>query len=626
MVSLLYVAAPAVFASGETLVLVPLTNETSETRYDVIADRIVRTIELGALLGTGSAVIVHPDPVPDPADPAAVASLASRYGSDRILTGRISPRRAGGVVLTFTASGGRIEEEAADFYDALERADSIAEKVFALLTGEELGWGFIEPDNEGARGAFRVFALPENGEPVEIGNESFAVPLVPEGTIALLVTQDRPFGEYVLFSGTVTVNAGEITEIAFGIPGLTSVEESAFEMIDREILDNWYRSRTGVRETLDTAIGFLEGTAESSIILADVLARYRGWKERFDSFEPPPVIDAVETTGGTDKTAPGTEGRAVPADEVSEDSDELPLGRRLAAAGAVTLTRAASFAGAMSREALLLSLEAEAAYTSASENFDALYTEYTELHNMYLVSSAYSTVSWALFGTAGLGGALFLPESEFLLSPRGKNLFAASFGANLAGDILSLMAAYQSIAARKAYGEYAAASENIDSLYGAYQEQYLYYVLLSGGAYGLWLAGGAGTVRSLSSPGERTPVLSTIRARILAGAGSFLVAAGNVSASLAFKYRAEAEGALEEYRAASGNFDALWDTYTSKIGLSRAFTLAEYGLLLGGGLTVMTALYLPGQRAATAPSKPDPLSFTVIPGPDGLTAGFRLSY
>ncbi len=246
----------------------------------------------------------------------------------------------------------------------------------------------------------------------------------------------------------------------------------------------------------------------------------------------------------------------------------------------------------------------------------------------YVGYTSFELASYLLWS----GGASILslsafkfPESAYALSPEGKYFLAVGLSLTMVGNVFAFNAGTQALENRRLWEDYLKMGGSSQTLEDAYDQGYRTYIGSKIASYGFWALGGAAAAGSLFIPGAKTPVVTSFIDRLLISAGTGMITGGNIFYSAALNAKAQAEEAWDRYLAAGGTQEELHDLYKKQYTRYQLSAYLAYGLWLGGGASVLTAVYGSfGNSARAAPEKPVQLS--IYPLPSGFGAGLTYRY
>jgi len=235
--------------------------------------------------------------------------------------------------------------------------------------------------------------------------------------------------------------------------------------------------------------------------------------------------------------------------------------------------------------------------------------------------------SYALWGAGAAAmslGAFALPAEAFRLSPEGRYVFTVGMGLSLAGHVFAFSSGLQATKNDGSWDAYLRTGGYSEPLRNAYEAGYDRYVSATAKGAAFRLLGAAALAGSFYVPGRKTPVLQRPLDRLLAGAGIAAAAAGNVFLAASLNAKEQSEWEWEKYAAAGAPDDSeLLDSYVRQYRRYLATALLAYGLWLGGGASVLTAVCLPleggGIGAAAGPDDATrPVELVVLPTASGV--------
>jgi hypothetical protein len=247
----------------------------------------------------------------------------------------------------------------------------------------------------------------------------------------------------------------------------------------------------------------------------------------------------------------------------------------------------------------------------------------------YLGYTSFELASYLLWS----GGASILslsafkfPESAYTLSPEGKYFLAVGLSLSMLGNAFAFNAGIQALENRRLWESYLKTGGFSQIQEDAYDQGYRTYIGSKIASYGFWAMGGAAAAGSFFIPGaNKTPVITSFMDRLLISAGTGMISGGNIFYSAALNAKAQAEEAWDRYLAAGGIQEELLDLYKKQYTRYQVSAYLAYGLWLGGGASVLTAVYGSfGNSASKASDRPVRLS--IYPLPSGLGAGLTYRY
>ncbi len=265
-------------------------------------------------------------------------------------------------------------------------------------------------------------------------------------------------------------------------------------------------------------------------------------------------------------------------------------------------------------------------YLSASDNFDSLFSTYSDSYNYYKIGTL------SVYGGYG-GGFLLLSSGVFgftgnpiRLSFLGKTGAALAAIAGAGGSVIQHIANVQKVKNRALWADYMEASENLDQLYNDYYAGFRFYSVSRITGYALWGAGAVLAAVSPILPGVKSPVADTFAGKLLLSAGALMIAGGNVTSGFAHSFLLESQNDFDNYFYASENLEELYDTYLGSFKEYRISSYVSYGLWTAGTVSILTSIFVPFRSRKARPGRERPVTLSAFPAPEGLTLAIHGSY
>ena len=162
------------------------------------------------------------------------------------------------------------------------------------------------------------------------------------------------------------------------------------------------------------------------------------------------------------------------------------------------------------------------------------------------------------------------------------------------------------------------------SRYGEYEDGYSLYRATRVAGYTLWGLGGAGLIGAFLIPGDREPLAPTLRDKLLLAAGMVLLTAGNIFHSCSLNALAEAEERWDEYLNAGAAQESLLPPYEKTYDRFTLNRFLAYGFWIGGGVLVLTSLFMPSKGPAAHGPAVQPVSMDLVPLDQGIRFAIRI--
>jgi hypothetical protein len=221
--------------------VIPVISEEEDSTFESMSGAINDTVLLTLkLLG-------HYDVVEDHGytafSEAEVLSYTEEENIDNIIFGTVSKGADDATVITMSVWDRQkkdivlsVTERAESLLDIFDAADRIVVSLIEGFSGRHIGYGAIRLVPSGQEGGF---SIKLGGNLAGINTKELGRVLI--GEYALTISQQRIFGEHILFSDTVVVRENETATVPFTIPLRTEEEAEYFNSLDRDIIENWYK-------------------------------------------------------------------------------------------------------------------------------------------------------------------------------------------------------------------------------------------------------------------------------------------------------------------------------------------------------------------------------------------------
>ena len=229
----------------------PAVNATSQDNFDSEAKIVFDTVE-EALRKTGRFQIVEwTGSVLRTSDGEAFASEAQRRSLDYVVMIRLE-RASNAVewdagvcrISVFDRSQRKVTIEVtsgpARLRGFLGTSGKAVSAVLGALAGTPIGFGVIDLDNTGEKGAYEILldgrVVPEE----QLG-------IVLSGSHDLVVRQKRLLGDLILVSSNVQVKESKTTKVAISVPFLTAEEQSKVTGMANAVEQLWNDPNAGAK-------------------------------------------------------------------------------------------------------------------------------------------------------------------------------------------------------------------------------------------------------------------------------------------------------------------------------------------------------------------------------------------
>lgn len=241
LVGVVGIGLPAPAAEEITVLLMPVENLSGDTGLEASTETIRTTLRLNLQLLSGfHAKEYHDLPIVAAHDTAARQTIMREHEADNIVFIRIEPGvdtgaylRIRAVVYAAAADGDvtvETEAQATTLFEIFTAADQVTEALLSGLLGRPVEYGSIEIHRLGRPSRYRVHLNDQF-----VGESLSSIPTVVAGSYDLRITQQRLFGEELLYENLIEVPSGSTTTVSFELPGLTQSEQAHFRDIDTRI-------------------------------------------------------------------------------------------------------------------------------------------------------------------------------------------------------------------------------------------------------------------------------------------------------------------------------------------------------------------------------------------------------
>ena len=230
------------FAQAKQKITVfPLENPENDLQIEVISKNVQRTVELN--LKMMDTYIVENNNVSSyKGDNDWLLDYSVKNKIDNILFGKAEfDKSTGSITLqmsVFNKANKAITltktENAETLFDIFKASDLLAIGMIEGFSGLTLGFGELKFTNQGEKGKYSVYI-----DKVFAGDDLATLSPVIAGTKTIKITQERMFGNYVLYDKKTVIGDKSATEIVFNIPGFLGKESSAISKEEKKINKNW---------------------------------------------------------------------------------------------------------------------------------------------------------------------------------------------------------------------------------------------------------------------------------------------------------------------------------------------------------------------------------------------------
>ncbi|MCL2705569.1 MAG: hypothetical protein FWE72_05095 [Spirochaetaceae bacterium] len=268
----------------------PLENPEKDLQIEVISRNVQRTVELNLKM-MDTYIVENNNISTYSGNNDWLLNYSTRNNIDNIIFGKAVVTKTGSVTLqmsVFNKANKSVTltktENAETLFDIFKASDLLAIGMIEGFSGLTLGFGELKFTNSGEKGRYSVYI-----DNVLAGEDITSLTTIMTGNKTIKITQERMFGNYIVYNQKALVEEKKITEVIFNIPGFVSRETKAIEREEKIINKNWDDKYS--KKTVDNSFERLfealkaEGYSESEAAKKrETEERYLAWGKQKENW------------------------------------------------------------------------------------------------------------------------------------------------------------------------------------------------------------------------------------------------------------------------------------------------------------------------------------------------------
>ena len=255
--------------ASSRILITPMVNTTKDPNLELLEDTVtdVLTFTLN-LLGTYT-VIADQQPIVSPTNDA-LQNLARINMADYVLFGKVFKTDSGETALTLSVYD-RLDseivvtqtEKSKTMLGTFDAVDRLLIATLEKFSGIHIGWGSILLVNEGVSGFYDIYI-----DDFFVGSNKSLVENVLSGEREIVIRQERPYNDFLLFEDTITVPENKTVSLTFAVPGMLDIEESGFSILKDSIQNSIRTNDKTIEQKFKLAFELLEKSNASEELIS----------------------------------------------------------------------------------------------------------------------------------------------------------------------------------------------------------------------------------------------------------------------------------------------------------------------------------------------------------------------